>query len=774
MGQAESSELLDNLPTAECYEASDAIMATVVDTRAEDAPHASERVLSVAWPNAMSIAADSSFSIAMGRTLPWNYFHQDSGSILEALFALRVSTDSCHPSLQDQVSDPLLKLTGTPLHTQYVDRELLGLVINDSWDSHPTNATPWDEQCLEDGDARIPHVELARCHAGERGLREDCDGTSAEGYDPKRYVPIVTKAGSRLWSLGFAAPDTQQVTEMRASYPGQLLVRIDKAGGNIIYDCFEFKPLYKDAFSTQMQLAREGAGEWPISADELKQAERIMANSPSLGMFHHMLPVLRSETGQLVHVHDIGPIDRDASISDRCKRLGTTRLHVLTNWIRFQKSRLMRVRFPMDAICGARLVTIDYDRPHQDIPPVVRRLSTSQLGEHGDSDDSNIAEPGTMEACNEDLEPLGVLVLEFSQAGANMSNNPNPFCSTVIWPKNWRDRKRRLVEADWTPDMAFSKSTRHYIVGDASEIVELANALMEVSPRLKAMLLPSSFVSGEKEAAAEGTDPAAKADSDSSSKHDDEGMLKVASAASAEGDRPPATETPSASAPKRSDTAEATPSSKKDGEESGKAASSKAARKRAASPVEGSVAGSEKKRSKGDTVDQKEAQGKASHDDEENQVQADPDALMEVLESFNSLSGDFGKLKPSLTEQVQSLTSQAAAKALHEVGIINDTPAACKGLPFQTTNDVHDFLRRCGVKHPERVNPCLKAGLLNGNVKVPEILVTAEDASPFLDTVLLECKCISCKCDTLVCTVRNAFVSNPSGLRMKMGVKARL
>jgi len=87
---------------------------------------------------------------------------------------------------------------------------------------------------------------------------------------------------------------------------------------------------------------------------------------------------------------------------------------------------------------------------------------------------------------------------------------------------------------------------------------------------------------------------------------------------------------------------------------------------------------------------------------------------------FLSLS----QLKPSLTEQVQSLTSQAAAKALREAGIVNDSPAACKDsvqqpdLPFQTTNAVHDFLRRCGAMHPERVNPCLKAGLLNGNVNL--------------------------------------------------------
>jgi hypothetical protein len=43
--------------------------------------------------------------------------------------------------------------------------------------------------------------------------------------------------------------------------------------------------------------------------------------------------------------------------------------------------------------------------------------------------------PGTFELCDGAIEPLGVLVSEFSQKGANL-NPPDskPFVSTVLWP----------------------------------------------------------------------------------------------------------------------------------------------------------------------------------------------------------------------------------------------------------------------------------------------------------------------------------------------------
>jgi hypothetical protein len=81
---------------------------------------------------------------------------------------------------------------------------------------------------------------------------------------------------------------------------------------------------------------------------------------------------------------------------------------------------------------------------------------------------------------------------------------------------------------------------------------------------------------------------------------------------------------------------------------------------------------------------------------------------------------------------------------------------------LDTQQKVHDFLRRCGIPSPEDVNPCLKAGLLKGHLKVPAELLTAPDASAYLDTALLTDKCPNCS-KMLTCTVRQALFQSTHG-----------
>ena len=45
-----------------------------------------------------------------------------------------------------------------------------------------------------------------------------------------------------------------------------------------------------------------------------------------------------------------------------------------------------------------------------------------------------------------------------------------------------------ISSQDWTPGACASKATRHYIVGDMSEIMELARYLMKASPHMAALL----------------------------------------------------------------------------------------------------------------------------------------------------------------------------------------------------------------------------------------------------------------------------------------------
>lgn len=81
---------------------------------------------------------------------------------------------------------------------------------------------------------------------------------------------------------------------------------------------------------------------------------------------------------------------------------------------------------------------------------------------------------------------------------------------------------------------------------------------------------------------------------------------------------------------------------------------------------------------------------------------------------------------------------------------------------FKDKSAVHEFLARTGVECPEDVNPCLKAGLLNGHIKVKRELSVQPDASAFLDEVLVSGGCEGCSAE-VQCTVRDALGQPTTG-----------
>jgi hypothetical protein len=164
----------------------------------------------------------------------------------------------------------------------------------------------------------------------------------------------------------------------------------------------------------------------------------------------------------------------------------------------------------MSTVCGARLLTVDFTRPRADLPPLSSGPAIDRLGqkgndEYGEDEDegegegddlpplfvpgagtsqySDRARPGTFEySSSAELEPLGVLVLEFTDRGGSAT-----FASTTVCPRS-RAARRRLPATDWTEHQIASRARRHYIIGDASEIIELAKSLAESSDRLASLL----------------------------------------------------------------------------------------------------------------------------------------------------------------------------------------------------------------------------------------------------------------------------------------------
>jgi len=52
----------------------------------------------------------------------------------------------------------------------------------------------------------------------------------------------TTVAAEQLNCIAFVGPLGEAVTELKASYPLQLSVRIDESRKSVIFDCFEYKP----------------------------------------------------------------------------------------------------------------------------------------------------------------------------------------------------------------------------------------------------------------------------------------------------------------------------------------------------------------------------------------------------------------------------------------------------------------------------------------------------------------------------------------------------
>eukprot|EP00435_Cladocopium_sp_Y103_P047466 s2330_g13.t5 len=573
-----------------------------------------ERVLHTAWESAKEIAASP---LHMARSAPWDYLrpnvsHED---FLENL----LSSKCCEDSVVDSTF-----LSGAAENAQFIQRYLPGVVNGHPWDGHPTNAISWEFCWPEFVDEPVPFLELARAQIGddpqqnarvERKVEDDEDEDFE--FSSRELQPVTTKAGGRLWSITFAAPGGS-VKGLRAAYPYQLLVRFDAGRQVLIYEAFDYLP------RTPTHFEMDAKDKDPVTPVELRKIEEI---------------IKRGQRSVLSILGSVPEAPSATAHSERCQEHGIKKLYPLAEWLRFKKSKVRRIRFPLSAICGARLVVLEANRPNGNLPPARGCFPISSLGRRGmDSYKNWRALPGTSAACGSELEPLGLLVLELTQLGMHSGAD---FAEMPVWATH-KDRRLRKACPDWTPESSFSQGKRHYILGDASEIIELGKALATASPAL-ARLLRMSLP--------------------------DEEILE------------PAPKIP-------------------------------------------------------------------AHVEEC------------VRRMKNTLASDLLQLSPSRTTSSLSLGSLAARKLASEVKVMKVGVPAKQALPFSSTDEVDSFLRRAGVKKPEEVNLCLKAGMLNGHIPIPQELLEAKSARPFLKQLLYRGKCHGCN-KTLACTVRQAL-SQPS------------
>ena len=411
----------------------------------------------------------------------------------------------------------------------------------------------------------VPYVELARRHPGDEPGRAVA-GTSAKHYDGRKFAPLTTRAGGRVWSAYFATPGGEDVCALHAAYPCQVLVRHDAIHSKLVYDVSEFVPALAEPFNARHAAALDGdaaAAAEVCTPSELKAIEALIRRSRdtrnSIASFEEAARAAGRDRSSLEAECDrLEPVVFDDAAShqraDFCElctrfeeiqyllqamdgdktggdplaqvevrrsaeeayyveycagtraaaprdrphaaRLGAYRpgaLRRLVNHVRWKRSSVRRVRVDLSDVVAARVDVLDARRPHGDMPPPRNRhgLSVADLGTDGEdpdaflwgdeSDRSRVRRATGLIARGAELEPIAILCLDFG------GRSPAEFATTRVCPID-KQQRVRVACGDWTPGAVAGRATRHYVVGDASEIRELADALAAQDPGLRALL----------------------------------------------------------------------------------------------------------------------------------------------------------------------------------------------------------------------------------------------------------------------------------------------
>jgi hypothetical protein len=526
-------------------------MCITLDKDVEEDVREAERVLKEVWDR-----ASETDPLHFARSAPWDALREatpedfaagSEAAMLKRLLSLPIEADSLDGTI----------VTGDPESTQFIYRYFPGVVKPDRDDGTPAAARHWRTTFSEFEGDTVPFVELQRAHPGDREADNCMDGVEASqqsGFDPRKMSPLTTKAGSRLWGISFASPlplataeDSEEeeapapeVSTLRACYPMQLLVRFDAGRQMLCYDAFEFEPtlpsVSKAAFAAP-SLASGGGGssgggggrgggpESLVTRTELRRVESLIKRTKKqmtavYGAFSNFL--VDGGGGALVGTDaELAVPPRDLPFSERLRLHGETAVRILGDWVKFRHSLVRRVRFPVSAVIGARLVIFergastsgggaaaadgaDVDglevvdlrqRPNGHLPAASdAHGKLSDLGkpaeDQGYGEGERVAQGVAELAGSPELEPLALLVLEL-ELGAPSSTAASvlDFAAAKLWPTNRTERIRAKIP-DWTPGGIASRARRHYLLGDKEEMLELCNYLAQQSPHLGTLLRP--------------------------------------------------------------------------------------------------------------------------------------------------------------------------------------------------------------------------------------------------------------------------------------------
>jgi len=248
--------------------------------------------------------------------------------------------------------------------------------------------------------------------------------------------PITTTAAENLHCIAFVGPKGQLVSELKASYPLQLSVRIDESRKCVIFDCFEFKPTCADIDDPDLTKYR------PTGRGYERFSQAFQSHDISVDEDFYEDDDMDDEyyTNQMEMNYDGETLNRD---TDRflmfCGVAGN-----------FAYSRCLRFRFPFNNIIGMSL---------QKSNPGIAKGS------------KNVG---------------AVLILELSRPPPD-----DAFAVRKVESRWSRENEFRLI-GDWTLQSAASKATRIYLYGSLSELKQTAALMAKKWPHIASMLRSTS------------------------------------------------------------------------------------------------------------------------------------------------------------------------------------------------------------------------------------------------------------------------------------------
>lgn len=315
---------------------------------------------------------------------------------------------------------PLLKMARTSLNSDEARQNLLEQSAVDIFYSGTHDPAPYAFERGEDVDEEEDETrqEYAYRHPDSQG-----DGT--DDY----FANVFTKVSRELYALDMVAPGGDVSCSLRPAHPHQISIRLDENDKCFYYECFEYKPAPTNAQRDSLPSER---------AMKVFNDSVVMASEPRRAHGGFSDDEEEEEDGDNLDE----PIELVEDTPENRKRV-----HQEAIIGGFFNSRVMRVKVPLDSICGLRL----------------------------------------RKPANHENNDPGVLVIELAQPTDDFASRH------VATPFSAKNRFRKFD--DWTPEQVASRATRHYIYASVDELRELVEHICCIDTRIAAMLSPGKSLS---------------------------------------------------------------------------------------------------------------------------------------------------------------------------------------------------------------------------------------------------------------------------------------